>query len=76
MKYIASALFFGVWAFLFQFYMPQSFDLYLYPRGGEGEVSRPTAWWMFLPLALGIYLFVVAEIERIRRKGSRRDAGE
>ena len=65
MKYLASSVFFGIWAYLFRFYMSQSFTLRLYPReGGTGQVSEPSALWMFLPLALGIYLFIVAERER------------
>lgn len=69
MKYVASGIFFGVWAYLFHFYAPREFLLRLYPReGGSGEVYETSALWMFLPLVLGIYLFVVAEVERRSRK--------
>ena len=68
MKYLASSLFFALWAYLFHFYMAQDFTLYLDPSVTAGPTSRPTALWMFLPLGFGIYLFVVAELERRRAR--------
>lgn len=76
MKYLASSVFFGIWAYLFHFYMAQDFTLRLYPReGGIGEVSETSALWMFLPLAFGAYLFVIAERER-KIQAARAEAAE
>ena len=74
MKYLASSVLFGVWAYLFHFYQDYNFTLYLEPGVSSGPVSRPAALWMFLPLAFGVYLFVVAEVERIRGKAAREAA--
>ena len=69
MKYLCSALFIGIWAFLFRAYEASDFTLALVDTfGGHRAHTNPTALWMFIPLVMGLYLFVAAELERWRKK--------
>ena len=69
MKHFSSALFIGIWVFLFRAYEPSDFTLALVDTfGGHRGHSDPTAWWMFIPLVMGLYSFVAVELERWRKR--------
>lgn len=68
MKYISSAMFMAISAFLLQFYRPQSHVLKLSPPPGQnGEVADASLIWMIIPFVISLALLVFAVIEDIKR---------
>ncbi len=68
MKYISSAMFMGIFAFLFQFYRARSFELQLSPPPGQtGIVTEASAIWMIIPFVISLGLLVFAVIEDVKK---------
>ena len=68
MKYISSAMFMAIFAFLLQFYRPTSFELRLSPPPGQdGTVADTSAMWMIIPFIISLALLVFAVIEDIKK---------
>ena len=68
MKYISSAMFMAISAFLLQFYTPNSFELRLSPPPGQtGTIVETSAMWMIIPFVISLVVLVFAIIEDIKK---------
>jgi len=68
MKYISSAMFMAISAFLLQFYRPERFQLRLSPPPGQdGTINDASAIWMYIPFIISLIILVIAVIEDVQK---------